>query len=83
MKLCSQCQFIYEDEQERCDMDGAELVHEPTLEHVFPRNGQEAAVQRQAEPLKIIIPLTKALPAEIQPSATVVKIGRASCRERV
>jgi hypothetical protein len=32
MKLCSQCDFIYEDDQERCDMDGAELVYEPTLE---------------------------------------------------
>jgi hypothetical protein len=32
MKLCSQCDFIYEDNQERCDMDGAELVYEPTLE---------------------------------------------------
>ena len=74
MKLCSQCQFIYEDEQERCDMDGAELVYEPTLEGAFPRNVQEAAVEnREAEPLKIVIPLTKSLPADIRPSATVVK----------
>ncbi len=31
MKRCSKCDFIYEDDQNLCDMDGAELVHEPTL----------------------------------------------------
>jgi hypothetical protein len=28
MKLCPQCAFIYEDDQEFCDMDGQELVHD-------------------------------------------------------
>lgn len=32
MKRCSECDFIYEDEQNRCDMDGHELVFEPTLQ---------------------------------------------------
>jgi hypothetical protein len=31
MKRCSQCDFVYEDDQSLCDMDGAELVYEPTL----------------------------------------------------
>ena len=31
MKRCSQCEFVYEDEQGVCDMDGSELVDEPTL----------------------------------------------------
>ena len=31
MKLCPQCDFIYEDDQTVCDMDGKELVFEPTL----------------------------------------------------
>jgi len=31
MKRCSQCDFIYEDHQHVCDMDGHELVYEPTL----------------------------------------------------
>lgn len=31
MKRCSQCDFVYEDDQARCDMDGGELVYEPTL----------------------------------------------------
>lgn len=29
MKLCPQCEFIYEDDQKFCDMDGQELVHDP------------------------------------------------------
>lgn len=28
MKRCPQCEFIYEDEQSLCDMDGAELAYE-------------------------------------------------------
>jgi len=32
MKRCSQCDFIYEDDQNLCDMDGHELVYEPTIE---------------------------------------------------
>jgi hypothetical protein len=30
MKLCPQCDFIYEDEQGFCDMDGKELVYNPS-----------------------------------------------------
>jgi len=29
MKLCPHCEFIYEDDQSLCDMDGAALVHNP------------------------------------------------------
>ena len=29
MKLCPQCDFIYEDDQSVCDMDGKELVSNP------------------------------------------------------
>lgn len=29
MKLCPQCEFIYEDDQRFCDMDGQELAHAP------------------------------------------------------
>jgi hypothetical protein len=32
MKLCPQCDFIYEDDQGFCDMDGKQLVYEPTLQ---------------------------------------------------
>lgn len=35
MKLCPQCDFIYEDDQSVCDMDGKELVYEHTLS-AFP-----------------------------------------------
>jgi len=35
MKLCPQCQFIYEDDQNLCDMDGKALVYDNRL-GVFP-----------------------------------------------
>ncbi len=31
MKRCSKCDFIYEDDQNLCEMDGGELVNEPAL----------------------------------------------------
>src|SRR6185503_10189002 len=83
MKLCSQCEFIYEDDQERCDMDGAELVYEPTLEHVFPSN--PLAVKTKLErrgPARVAIPLSK-LPrpeSSIAPSAVVVPRKRLPLR---
>jgi hypothetical protein len=30
MKLCPHCEFIYEDDQSFCDMDGKELIHDAT-----------------------------------------------------
>ncbi len=55
MKRCSQCDFIYEDDQHLCDMDGHELVYEPTLNPVqldiatkpLPRSAT-AGARRQA-----------------------------------
>jgi len=38
MKLCPQCEFIYEDYQRSCDMDGMELVYEPTLDRVLDKS---------------------------------------------
>lgn len=32
MKRCVQCDFLYEDDQGLCDMDGRELIYEPTLQ---------------------------------------------------
>ncbi|MCM3873122.1 MAG: hypothetical protein ND895_20765 [Pyrinomonadaceae bacterium] len=32
MKRCLECEFIYEDDQSLCDMDGHELVSDPTLQ---------------------------------------------------
>jgi hypothetical protein len=59
MKLCSQCEFIYEDAQERCDMDGAELVYEPTLERAFPNDALKAKSELSHPPARLIIPLSK------------------------
>lgn len=60
MKLCSQCEFIYEDDQEHCDMDGAQLVYEPTLEHVFPNNALPARTELERRgPTRLVIPLSR------------------------
>jgi hypothetical protein len=37
MKLCPQCEFIYEDEQSFCDMDGTGLVHNPASDLLISR----------------------------------------------
>jgi len=59
MKLCSQCEFIYEDDQELCDMDGAELVYEPTLERVFPNNAVQVITELERRaPARLVVPLT-------------------------
>jgi hypothetical protein len=78
MKLCSQCEFIYEDDQERCDMDGAELVHEPTLEHVFPNNALQATAEMKRVPARLIIPLSRlqqARTSKTQPKVFVARKG--------
>ena len=76
MKLCSQCEFIYEDDQERCDMDGAELVYEPTLEGAF-QTALEAKSQRE-RPARLIIPLSRSPQPEIAaaPSNVLAARGR-------
>src|SRR5262245_60285295 len=48
MKRCSQCEFVYEDDQARCDMDGSDLVYEPTL---YPM--AETALAVTTPPMKL------------------------------
>lgn len=38
MKRCPQCEFIYEDHQSVCDMDGQSLLHDHALSVVQPRS---------------------------------------------
>ena len=49
MKRCSQCEFIYEDDQHLCDMDGHELVYEPTIQHAQV-SAAKAATEPSARP---------------------------------
>lgn len=56
MKLCSQCEFIYEDDQECCDMDGATLVYEPTLESVFQTALEAKSKLERPLPAKLAAP---------------------------
>ncbi|MFN2517087.1 MAG: hypothetical protein ABR556_12840, partial [Pyrinomonadaceae bacterium] len=49
MKLCPQCEFIYEDEQSLCDMDGSVLVHTPNPV-ALEGNATPALSQQQQNP---------------------------------
>ncbi len=51
MKRCSQCDFIYEDDQHLCDMDGHRLVYEPTLQSLQIR-AANAATEPFTRPVK-------------------------------
>jgi len=80
MKLCSQCQFIYEDDQERCDMDGAELVYEPTLEHAFPHSALETRRELERRgPARLVIPLTRSS----QPATSIAQTDVVVTRSRL
>ena len=55
MKLCPQCDFIYEDDQSVCDMDGKELVPSPAVV-----SDQDLATPVSAAP----VPVSDVLPVE-------------------
>ena len=76
MKLCSKCQFIYEDDQECCDMDGAELVYEPTLETVSQTALEAHTRLGRRAPAKLVIPITRSLPETSTGPTHVVAPGR-------
>ena len=59
MKLCPQCEFIYEDSQALCDMDGQELVYEPTISMSSEKSpadagGKIARTRRRGVPIRIL-----------------------------
>jgi hypothetical protein len=56
MKRCPQCQFVYEEEQAFCDMDGARLIHDT---HALPPTGDSSLPKRSAwkTPVFIGLPL--------------------------
>jgi hypothetical protein len=68
MKLCPQCEFIYEDDQSFCDMDGKELVHdagtlafEETAPSIFAQP-QELAESPISLPYELTPTLSPVLP---------------------
>ena len=50
MKLCPQCDFIYEDDQTLCDMDGKPLVFTPTLTAFPGSSSVEVPLKRAGFP---------------------------------
>lgn len=47
MKRCSQCDFIYENDQSFCDLDGGELICNPTLSLPAKSVGQTAGLLKK------------------------------------
>jgi hypothetical protein len=73
MKLCPDCEFIYEDDQSFCDMDGKELVFDPKPLS-FKENGLSTSMQLEAfvatpSPLAAgaALSLASALPPSLPP----------------
>lgn len=65
MQRCPQCEFIYEDDQSRCDMDGAALVHDsnplPRLQALAVTTASEATAKsawRRVVPFAAALVLT-------------------------
>jgi hypothetical protein len=58
MKRCPECDFLYEDDQRLCDMDGKALVHDP---RAFPENSATSAghaAKHLWQRFAIAVPLT-------------------------
>ncbi len=73
MKLCPDCEFIYEDDQSFCDMDGKELVFDPKPLSL-KENGLSTSMQLEAfvatpAPLaaSAALSLASALPPSLPP----------------
>jgi hypothetical protein len=56
MKRCPQCEFIYEDDQSVCDMDGQSLAHDHALSVIQPRASAQTKVARPSSLNGIALP---------------------------
>jgi hypothetical protein len=68
MKLCPQCEFLYEDDQKFCDMDGRELVHDPKP-HSFAEGAPSSSAQLHDQDAtavtRIHIPIADPMPSPV------------------
>jgi hypothetical protein len=55
MKLCPQCDFIYEDDQAFCDMDGKELVYGPATGIIEQSAAIQASVSTRSQPRRFAL----------------------------
>src|SRR5688572_20332605 len=91
MKLCPQCEFIYEDSQALCDMDGQELVYEPTISMSSDKSpgdagGKIARPRRRGVPIRILagLVLVAGLLLTYQlftPESEIVKVNALSAQK--
>jgi hypothetical protein len=74
MKRCSQCDFIYEDDQHLCDMDGYDLVYEPTL-HPLQINSAIPAAQPPTRSVNSRVRRQMLAAAVAVLMATIISVG--------
>ena len=85
MKRCPQCDFVYEDDQSFCDMDGRELFHAaqtlplPPLERIAPETASMASevVNLSAEPPTVSSGATSPPPRSKRTSSAVTALAAA------
>ena len=56
MKRCPQCEFIYEDDQSLCDMDGQSLVRDNALSVMQPRSSSPTKPAKRSSLNSIALP---------------------------
>ena len=73
MKRCPQCEFIYEDDQNCCDMDGVSLLHTqmtpaPPLHKSPKRNGSRRSLLSVFGVVRVVLVLRLHMPRWNAPS---------------
>jgi len=56
MKRCPRCEFIYEDDQSVCDMDGQSLFHDDALSVIQPRNSSPIKPAKRSSLSSVALP---------------------------
>lgn len=82
MKRCPQCEFIYEEEQSHCDMDGTALLHDPDALPSISSEPASGKTSKWKSRLWIVVPaivvaliaLVATLPTQTGPTSTGVEV---------
>ncbi|MCA1606621.1 MAG: hypothetical protein LC775_14400, partial [Acidobacteria bacterium] len=74
MKLCPQCEFIYENEQSVCDMDGNELVYDsgPLALQDNASSRTQGLHERPANPVRLTVDFPVGQPSRWQSKGSAV-----------
>jgi hypothetical protein len=79
MKRCPQCEFLYEDDQSLCDMDGKELIHDsiPLSSHLtsaFPSTHLQSVTAENALAEGAAVGVARSLAAGARPAVELIPL---------